>query len=149
MTTKDEALKLAREAITATVGTHGFAFSIEKAKDKAIKAIDEALAEQDSEPVTNDEQATVFIEAKLWEAIDMYMTFPKAKVDDRTWSHLFVYAPQPAPAVQPLTDDEIEDLRKKTFSTSNPYCPVDSKSMRKAVRAAEAAHGVGAPKGDV
>lgn len=49
MTTKDEALKLAREAITATVGTHGFAFSIEKAKDKAIKAIDAALAEQDSE----------------------------------------------------------------------------------------------------
>ena len=43
----------------------------------------------------------------------------------------------------PLTDAQIEDLRKQTFSTNNPYCPVDSKSMRKAVWAAERAHGIG------
>jgi hypothetical protein len=47
----------------------------------------------------------------------------------------------PAPA-QPLTDEQIEKLREKTFSTGNPYCPVDSKSMRKAARAIEAAHGI-------
>ena len=47
---------------------------------------------------------------------------------------------------QPLSDSEIEKLREKTFSTYNPYCPVDSKSMRKAVRAAEAAHGIGEVK---
>lgn len=40
------------------------------------------------------------------------------------------------PVAQPLSDSEIEKLREKTFSTNNPYCPVDSKSMRKAVRAA-------------
>ena len=43
---------------------------------------------------------------------------------------------------KPLTDEEIEKLREKTFSTGNPYCPVDSKSMRKAARAIEAAHGI-------
>lgn len=43
----------------------------------------------------------------------------------------------------PMTDDQIEDLREKTFSTGNPYCPVGSKSMRKAARAIEAHHGIG------
>lgn len=43
---------------------------------------------------------------------------------------------------KPLTDEEIEKLREKTFSTGNPYCPVDSKSMKKAARAIEAAHGI-------
>lgn len=46
------------------------------------------------------------------------------------------------PQRQPLTDERIEALRKKTFSTDNPFCPCDSKTMRKAVWAAEAAHGI-------
>jgi hypothetical protein len=37
-----------------------------------------------------------------------------------------------------LTDDEIEKGRDQTFSINNPYCPCDSKTMRKAVRWAEA-----------
>ena len=51
-------------------------------------------------------------------------------------------AKQARPERAPLTDAEIEKLREKTFSTNKPFCPVDSKSMRKAVRAAEAAHGI-------
>ena len=43
---------------------------------------------------------------------------------------------------KPLTDKQIEKLRDDTFSINNPFCPVDSKSMRKAVRAAERAHGI-------
>ena len=43
----------------------------------------------------------------------------------------------------PLSDEQIESLREKTFSTGNPYCPVDNKSMRKAARAIEAHHGIG------
>lgn len=43
----------------------------------------------------------------------------------------------------PLTDGQIERLREATFSTNNPFCPVDQKSMLKAVRAAERAHGIG------
>ena len=50
-------------------------------------------------------------------------------------------APQPV-VREPLTDGQIEKLREATFSTSNPFCPCDSKTMRKAVRAAEAAHGI-------
>ena len=37
-----------------------------------------------------------------------------------------------------LTDEQIEAGRAKTFSINNPYCPCDSKTMRKAVRWAEA-----------
>jgi len=49
----------------------------------------------------------------------------------------------PTPATRkPLTDEQIEKLREATFSTGNPFCPCDSKTMRKAVRAAERAHGI-------
>ena len=56
--------------------------------------------------------------------------------------------PAAAPTAQPeagkpLTDAQIEKLRDATFSINNPFCPVDSKSMRKAVRATERAHGIG------
>lgn len=47
---------------------------------------------------------------------------------------------------EPMTDEQIEKLREKTFSTNNPYCPVDSKSMRKAVWAAEAFHNIKEPQ---
>jgi hypothetical protein len=50
--------------------------------------------------------------------------------------------PLPSAKRVPLTEAAIEKLREQTFSTSNPFCPVDSKSMRKAVRAAEYAHGI-------
>lgn len=50
-------------------------------------------------------------------------------------------APQPV-VRKPLTDKQIEKLREATFSTGNPFCPCDSKTMRKAVRAAEHAHGI-------
>ena len=42
----------------------------------------------------------------------------------------------------PMTEAQIERLREKTFSTSNPYCPVDRKSMLKAVRATEAHYNI-------
>jgi hypothetical protein len=42
MTTKDEALKLALEALTATMSTHGFQKHIDQAKDDAITAIQQA-----------------------------------------------------------------------------------------------------------
>jgi len=45
-------------------------------------------------------------------------------------------------ARKPLTEDEIERGRKATFSTGNPFCPCDSKTMRKAVRWAERVHGI-------
>ena len=42
-----EAMKLALEALTATMATHGFREHIEEAQDKAIKVLEEALAKQE------------------------------------------------------------------------------------------------------
>lgn len=56
-----------------------------------------------------------------------------------------VLVAQPAPQTverKPMTDEEIERGRKETFSTENPFCPCDSKTMRKAVRWAERHHGI-------
>lgn len=44
---------------------------------------------------------------------------------------------------KPLTEPQIEQGRHDTFSTDNPFCPCDSKAMRKAVRWAERAHKIG------
>ena len=38
-----------------------------------------------------------------------------------------------------LTDEQIEHGREKVFSTGNPFCPCDAKTMRKAARWAERA----------
>jgi len=46
---------------------------------------------------------------------------------------------QPALEALELSDAEIEQGRQAIFSTSNPFCPCDSKTMRKAVRWAESA----------
>ena len=51
--------------------------------------------------------------------------------------------PPTGAAAEPLTDAQIEQGRRETFSTENPFCPCDSKTMRKAVRWAERAHGIG------
>ena len=40
---------------------------------------------------------------------------------------------------EPLTDAQIEQGRRETFSTENPFCPCTDKTMRKAVRWAERA----------
>lgn len=45
-------------------------------------------------------------------------------------------------ARRPLTEGEIEKGRDATFSIRNPFCPCDSKTMLKAVRWAEHAHGI-------
>lgn len=42
----------------------------------------------------------------------------------------------------PLSDVHIEAGRHQIFSTETPYCPCDSKTMRKAVQWAERVHGI-------
>ena len=68
-------------------------------------------------------------------------SFDQAELGSLEWALINLQ-----PERKPLTDEEIEKLREKTFSTGNPYCPVDSKSMRKAARAIEAAHQIGVEK---
>jgi len=46
-----EAMKLALEALTATMSTHGFRDAIEEVQDKAITALKQALEQPEPEPV--------------------------------------------------------------------------------------------------
>lgn len=67
--------------------------------------------------------------------------------DAKRWERLHPVNPAVFPhGAVPLTDEQIEKLRRETFSTENPFCPCDSKTMRKAVWAAERAHGIGIKK---
>lgn len=65
--------------------------------EKAIPALREALAEQPAQQVVDsDEKAGAYMDARLWEFIDMAAAWPKASPDPRTWNHVVVYAPKPA-----------------------------------------------------
>ncbi len=67
--------------------------------------------------VTNDEQASAYLEARLWEFIDMAGMWPKAKPDPRTWAHVMVYAP-PAQQPQKLEDSEQYRMQMAGISTA-------------------------------
>lgn len=56
---------------------------------------------QQRKTVTNDEQASAYLDARLWEFIDMAGMWPRAKPDPRIWAHVMVYAPV---AQQPTFD---------------------------------------------
>ena len=65
--------------------------------EKAIPALREALAEQPAQQVVDsDKKAGAYMEARLWEFIDMAAAWPKTSPDPRTWDHVVVYAPKPA-----------------------------------------------------
>jgi len=72
-----------------------------------------------------------------WNALDYsgycYGSNPPDNLPERANLTAF-HKQQPAPLAY-LTDKEIEVLRQKTFSTDNPFCPCDSKTMRKAAKA--------------
>ena len=53
-------------------------------------------ARQEQEPVDSAEKASAYLDARLWEFIDMAAAWPEAKPDSRTWGHVLVYAPKPA-----------------------------------------------------
>lgn len=44
--------------------------------------------------VDSNEKASAFMEARLWEFIDMAAMWPEAKPDSRIWDHVMVYAPK-------------------------------------------------------
>ena len=76
---------------------------------------------------------------------------PMEAIVDAAYAHAAKLRTATPPATgqverEPMTDAQIEKLREATFSTNNPFCPVDSKSMRKAVRAAEFFHDIKEPQ---
>ena len=46
------------------------------------------------EPVDSAEKAAAYLDARLWEFIDMAAAWPEAKPDPRIWGHVMVYAPK-------------------------------------------------------
>ena len=87
-----EVMKQALEALTATMSTHGFSEYIEEAQYKAIKALKEAL-NQDQEPVAFASHGVInwIADKQFQHEADLYTTPPQ-----RTWVG--------------LTDEKIEQL---------------------------------------
>ena len=135
--TKDEIIEMAREAGFVTNEIKSYVISPYTSEDQdlyeeleafaklvAEKAIKEALAQPEQEPVAkvmfvDGLKTNNLLDCDLPVGTLLYTTPPQ-----RTWVG--------------LTDEEIEKGRDQTFSINNPYCPCDSKTMRKAVRWAEA-----------
>jgi hypothetical protein len=109
-----EAMKLALEALTATKATHGFREHIEEAQDKAIKALEAALAKQEQgEPVAwfrnedifgNQEMEPIFYATKAWDNCQPLYTTPQ----------------QPSTIVrEPLTDKTIQNALDQAANGSH------------------------------
>jgi hypothetical protein len=84
--------------------------------NKTIEALRTRLAQPEPSinlPITNNQQASEYLEQRLWEFIDMAGAFPSAKTDLRTWKHVMVYAPkQPdADAVAWVNPTTLQDLK--------------------------------------
>jgi len=79
---------------------------------------------------------------KLRALIDLHITIATDPSVNGGYKLVPIETSEAQQVALPLSDEQIESLREKTFSTGNPYCPVDSKSMRKAARAIEAHHGI-------
>jgi len=62
----------------------------------AIEAAREYLRKPAQQVVDSNEKAGAYMDARLWEFIDMAAAWPKASPDPRTWDHVMVYAPKPA-----------------------------------------------------
>lgn len=73
---------------------------------------------------------------------DEWMADVQADAIQECNTRAILAAARPQPVQEPLTNAQIEEGRKATFSTDNPFCPCDSKTMRKAVWWAESAHGI-------
>ena len=95
-----EAMKLALEALTATMSTHGFRDAIEEVQDKAITALKQALEQPEPEPVachTCKGLGRIYMGCGSWIHCDTCNITGKATT-------------QPKREWQGLTDEEIGDF---------------------------------------
>jgi len=78
---------------------------------EAGTALRERLAQPEQELVDSAEKAASYLDARLWEFIDMAAAWPEAKPDPRIWGHVMVYAPkQPSKPWVGLTDEELAEI---------------------------------------
>ena len=104
-------IKLALEALTATMATHGFKDAIDDVHDKAITAIKEALAQPEQEPVAycwkslSTGDLFDFVENKNGDAL-------KEQDEDFPTSNLVLLYTTP-PQRKPLTCFDTEKLAKQ------------------------------------
>ena len=114
-----EAMKLALEALTATMSTHGFRDAIEEVQDKAITALKQALEQPEPEPVachTCKGLGRIYMGCGSWIHCDTCNTTGKATTP---------------PKREPLTDEQMEQIHQQYGG-----------NIKKIMRAIEAAHGI-------
>ena len=75
-----------------------------------------------SQVVDSDERASAYMNARLWEFIDMSACFPKAKPDLRIWDHVLIYAPKPERTEQEPVAWMWDDKRNETNSWTRVCC---------------------------
>lgn len=113
--------------------------ALTRARDVLHEAIEQA---EQAQPVDSVEKANSYMEARLWEFIDIAAAWPKAKPNPRTWSHLMVYAPQR----QSLTEEEIKRFVQKAMKyygyDPDKYGKTTSAGFYVLARGIEAAHGI-------
>jgi len=114
-----EAMKLALEALTATMSTHGFRDAIEEVQDKAITALKQALEQPEPETVechTCKGLGRIYMGCGSWIHCDTCNTTGKATTP---------------PKREPLTDEQMEQIHQQYGG-----------NIKKIMRAIEAAHGI-------
>jgi hypothetical protein len=85
---------------------------------EAGTALRERLAQPEQEPVDSAEKAAAYLDARLWEFIDMAAAWPEAKPDPRIWGHVMVYAPkQPSKPWVGLTEEEMKEIQMQSWNS--------------------------------
>jgi hypothetical protein len=83
---------LLQQALEALEFLYGWTPDTDPVVDDAINALRERLAQ--AGPIDSAEKASAYLDARLWEFIDMAAAWPEATPDPRTWGHVLVYAPK-------------------------------------------------------
>jgi len=110
-----EAMKLALLALKTATAVNDREVRLQA---ESIVALKEALAEEPAqpEPVDSAEKAGAYMDARLWEFIDMAAAWPEAKPDTRTWDHVLVYAPNQEPKCGAIIEVFGKDWRLEYMS---------------------------------
>ena len=79
-------------------------------RPECIKAQRDELRERLAQagPIDSAEKASAYLDARLWEFIDMAAAWPEATPDPRTWGHVLVYTPKPSVTMETVYETIIQ-----------------------------------------